>query len=110
MAQKKNKEAMRNSVIKLPGVTFRTLVDEDGDSATFLAFFLPNREMAQAVNRVLQDNGAGAISFAENTWHYYPKWEHIINGSTITDSDWPFKDQGGKRRVLLPFLILVLFY
>ena len=100
VAQKKNKAAMRNSVSKLPGVTFRTLVDDEGDSATFLAFFLPSREKAQAVNRVLQDNGAGAISFADNTWHYYPKWEHIINGSTITDSGWPFKDQDGRRRVV----------
>ena len=99
-AQKKNKAAMRDSVSKLPGVTFRTQVDEEGDSATFLAFFLSNHEKAQAVNRVLQDNGAGAISFADNTWHYYPKWEHIINGSTVTNSGWPFKDQDGRRRVI----------
>ena len=99
-AQKKNKAAMRKSVGKLPGVTFRTLVDAEGDSATFLAFFLPDREKAQAVNRVLQDNGAGAISFADNTWHYYPKWEHLINGSTICQSGWPFKDSDGRRRVI----------
>ena len=91
---------MKASVSKLPGVTFRTLVDEEGDSATFLAFFLPNRKKAQAVNRILQDNGAGAISFADNTWHYYPKWEHLLNGSTICDSGWPFKDQDGRRRVV----------
>jgi 8-amino-3,8-dideoxy-alpha-D-manno-octulosonate transaminase len=99
-SQKKNKAAMKKAVSRLPGVTFRTLVDEDGDSATFLAFFLPNREKAQAVNRILQDNGAGAISFADNTWHYYPKWEHLLNGSTTCDSGWPFKDQDGRRRVV----------
>jgi 8-amino-3,8-dideoxy-alpha-D-manno-octulosonate transaminase len=99
-SQKKNKAAMRESVSKLPGVTFRTLVDEEGDSATFLAFFLPSRETAQAVNQILQDNGAGAIFFADNTWHYYPKWEHLINESTICDSGWPFKDQEGRRKVV----------
>jgi len=99
-AQKKNKAAMRNSVSKLPGVTFRILVDDEGDSATFLAFFLPSREKAQAVNLILQDNGAGAISFADNAWHYSPNWEHIMNGSTVTDSGWPFKDQDGRRRVV----------
>ena len=99
-AQKKNKAAMRKAASRLPGVTFRTLVDEDGDTATFLAFFLPSPERAKAVNRVLQDNGAGAISFADNTWHYYPKWEHLINASTITESGWPFKDQDGRRRVV----------
>jgi 8-amino-3,8-dideoxy-alpha-D-manno-octulosonate transaminase len=99
-SQRRNKAAMKDSVRKLPGVTFRTLVDEDGDSATFLAFFLPNPEKARAVNRVLQDNGAGAISFAENTWHYYPKWEHLINGSTICNSGWPFKDRDGRQKVV----------
>ena len=99
-SQKKNKAAMKASASKLPGVTFRTLVDEEGDSATFLAFFLPSREKAQAVNRILQDNGAGAISFADNTWHYYPKWEHLINSSTLCDSGWPFKDRDGRRKVV----------
>jgi 8-amino-3,8-dideoxy-alpha-D-manno-octulosonate transaminase len=99
-SQRKNKAAMRDAVSKLPGVTFRTLVDEEGDSATFLAFFLPSREKAQAVNRVLQDNGAGAISFADNTWHYYPKWEHLLNGSTLCKSGWPFKYLDGRRKVV----------
>ncbi len=99
-SQKKNKAAMKNSVNKLPGVTFRTLVDDEGDSATFLAFFLPSLEKAQTVNRVLQENGAGAIFFADNTWHYYPKWEHLMNGSTICDSGWPFMSRDGKRRVV----------
>ncbi len=99
-SQRRNKAAMKDSVCKLPGVTFRTLVDEEGDSATFLAFFLPNLEKARAVNRVLQDNGVGAISFAENTWHYYPKWEHLINGSTICKSGWPFKERDGRQKVV----------
>ena len=105
-SQKKNKAAMKDSVSKLPGVTFRTLVDEEGDSATFLAFFLPSREQAQAVNRILQDNGAGAISFADNTWHYYPKWEHLISGSTLCHSGWPFEDRVNRRKVVYDPLAL----
>ena len=99
-SQRKNKTAMRDAVSKLPGVTFRTLVDDEGDSATFLAFFLSSREKAQAVNRVLQDNGAAAIAFADNTWHYYPKWEHLIDGSTLCGSGWPFKYSDGRRKVV----------
>jgi len=99
-SQRKNKAAMRESVSKLPGVIFRTLVDEEGDSASFLAFFMPSREKAQLVNRVLQDNGAGAIAFAENTWHYYPKWEHLLGGATICNNGWPFKEHDGRQRVI----------
>jgi len=100
VAQKKNKAAMKDVVSRIPGVTFRTLVDEEGDTATFFAFFLPSPEMAQEVNTILQDNGAGAISFASNTWHYYPKWEHLINGLTTARSGWPFKDRDSRRRVI----------
>jgi len=99
-AQKKNKAAIKDVVSRIPGVSFRTLVDEEGDTATFFAFFLSSPAKAQKVNTILQDNGAGAISFASNTWHYYPKWEHLINGSTIARSGWPFKDQDGRRRVI----------
>ncbi len=100
LAQRKNKELLRQTVSRLPGVTFRTLVDEAGDSATFLAFFLPNRERAREVNRLLQDNGAGAISFAENKWHYYPNWEHLANGATTHSSGWPFRDREGRQKVV----------
>ena len=99
-AQQKNKAAIKAAVAKLPGVTFRTILDEKGDNAGFLGFFLPDKEKAQAVNKVLADNGAGAVYFAVNTWHYYPKWEHLLAGSTLTKSGWPFSEPGGKKRVI----------
>ena len=98
--QRKNKAALKEAAAGIRGVTFRNLLDEQGDSATFLAFFLPDAEKALAVNQVLKENGAGAIYFADNTWHYYPKWEHLINGSTLARSGWPFRDDGSKRKVV----------
>ncbi|MBU0730153.1 MAG: DegT/DnrJ/EryC1/StrS family aminotransferase [Proteobacteria bacterium] len=100
VAQKKNKAALRQAISKIPGVTFRTILDPDGDSATFIAFMLPDAGKARAVNEVLKANGAGAVYFAENTWHYYPKWEHLLNGSTLAKSGWPFMEPGGKKRVV----------
>jgi 8-amino-3,8-dideoxy-alpha-D-manno-octulosonate transaminase len=99
-AQKKNKQSLKDVVAQLPGVAFRKILDEDGDSATFLAFMLPNAEKAKAVNKCLAENGAGAVYFADNTWHYYPKWEHLINGLSLAGSGWPFKDQDSRRRVV----------
>jgi len=99
-AQQRNKAAIKKLVQKLPGVTFRTILDETGDNASFLAFFLPTKEKAQAVNKVLGENGAGAVYFASNTWHYYPKWEHLLAGSTLTRSGWPFNGADGRRRVV----------
>ncbi|MFA7383313.1 MAG: DegT/DnrJ/EryC1/StrS family aminotransferase [Desulfurivibrionaceae bacterium] len=99
-AQQENKGAIKRLVAKLPGVTFRVILDEKGDNASFLAFFLPTREKAQAVNKVLGENGAGAVYFANNTWHYYPKWEHLLAGATLARSGWPFAEPGGKKRVV----------
>jgi len=99
-AQKKNKAALKAAAARIPGVTFRHLPDEQGDTATFFAFFLPDAEKAKAVNQVLRANNAGAISFAENTWHYYPNWEHLINGSTLAREGWPFKGCQGRQRVV----------
>lgn len=99
-AQQQNKAVIKKLVAELPGVTFRTILDEKGDNASFLAFFLPTREKAQAVNKVLAENGAGAIYFASNTWHYYPKWEHLLAGSTLATSGWPFNEADGRRRVV----------
>ncbi len=97
--QKKNKTVLKGAAAKIPGVRFREILDEAGDSATFLAFMLPDRERAARVNEVLKESGAGAINFGENTWHFYPQWEHLMNGSTLCRGGWPFGAHG-KRRVV----------
>jgi 8-amino-3,8-dideoxy-alpha-D-manno-octulosonate transaminase len=99
-AQKKTKAALKAAAANIPGVSFRKILDEAGDSATFFAFFLPDAETTRKVNGVLRENGAGAIYFAENTWHYYPKWEHLLAGSTLARSGWPFNEADGRRRVV----------
>ncbi|MFZ5993791.1 MAG: DegT/DnrJ/EryC1/StrS family aminotransferase [Thermodesulfobacteriota bacterium] len=95
--QRKNKARIKKALKKIKGITFRRLVDEAGDTATFLAFSLPDAEKARAFNAVLKENGAGAVYFAENTWHYYPKWEHLLAGSTPAASGWPFKQKESGR-------------
>jgi 8-amino-3,8-dideoxy-alpha-D-manno-octulosonate transaminase len=92
--QRKNKAAIRSALEEVDGVTFRTIPDPDGDTATFLAFFLPDGEATRRFNGVLSDENAGAIYFKENTWHFYPKWEHLNQGLTLCRTGWPFKRNG----------------
>ncbi len=104
--QKKNKSKMRAAVSELSGVTFRNQLDDAGDSATFLVFSLPTAEQARTVNTILAENGGGAVYFADNSWHYYPEWEHLLAGSTVSKSGWPFKTPDGKRRVIYDPILL----
>jgi len=98
--QRSNKKAMKKAVARIPGISFRTVLDEAGDNASFLAFFLPDAMRARAVNETLKKHGCGAVYFAVNTWHYYPKWEHLLNGSTLASTGWPFKEPDGRQRVI----------
>lgn len=97
--QKANKKAMINAVSRIPGVSFREILDEQGDTATFLAFFLPDAPTAVKVNDILNTNNAGAVYFAINTWHYYPKWEHLLGAKTLARNGYPF-EQNSKKRVV----------
>jgi len=99
-AQKKTKAALKEAAASIPGLKFRELVDEAGDSATFCCFILESREQCLRVNKVLTENKAGAINFGENSWHFYPRWEHLLAGSTVAKNGWPFLEPGGKRRLI----------
>ncbi len=99
-AQRQNKAAIKETAATIPGVSFRTILDEQGDTATFLAFFLPDVARTSAIKEILKTHGAPAIAFGDNTWHYYPKWEHLLAGATTSRGGWPFADETGRRRVI----------
>ncbi|MFW2364931.1 MAG: DegT/DnrJ/EryC1/StrS family aminotransferase [Desulforhopalus sp.] len=99
-SQQKNKSILKEAASAIPGVRFRELVDEEGDSATFLTFTMEDRNHCVKVNDKLKLEGFGAINFAENSWHFYPKWEHLLEGKSSVASGYPFADAGGKRRIV----------
>lgn len=99
-AQRTNKNRLKEAAAGIPGVTFRDQPDSEGDSATFFAFILQDETQRTMVNKVLGEHGVPAICFADNTWHFYPRWEHLLAGSTRTRSGWPFVEPGGRRRVV----------
>jgi 8-amino-3,8-dideoxy-alpha-D-manno-octulosonate transaminase len=98
-AQKENKRFYREATSVLPGVSYRELLDPEGDSATFLTFFLPDAGQADRVAAVLREQGMGPVRWSENNWHYYPRWEHLLEGKTYCHDGWPFQAHG-KRRVI----------
>jgi 8-amino-3,8-dideoxy-alpha-D-manno-octulosonate transaminase len=100
VAQKKTRDALLEAALTIPGASARRVLDPEGDTATFCSFILADKAQCSRVNEVLRAAGCGAINWAENTWHFYPRWEHLLNSSTPVKSGWPFAEPGGKRRIV----------
>jgi len=80
---------------RVPGISFREVLDPAGDSATFISWFMPTAEEADRLAGMLAEQGAAPIPWGKNTWHAYPHWEHLHAASTAVKSGWPFKRPDG---------------
>lgn len=83
--QKRNHAALKKMLEAIPGVSFRRIPDPDGDSCTFLSWFLPTEEDAKAVVAELKAKNvlAGNFYWYDNNWHYIRKWDHLKNSVTL---------------------------
>ena len=83
--QRKNHTALKNILSVIPGIAFRRIPDEAGDSCTFLSWFLPSAEITKAVVAEMKAQGiiAGHFYWFDNNWHYIRKWDHLKNGVTL---------------------------
>ena len=97
-AQKSNKARIKEALAKIDQITFREIPDPEGDTATFITFFLPTAQKAQAFHRAMSEAGAGAIYWYENAWHYYEQWEHLLQGKSLMRTGYPFRTDSGKDR------------
>ena len=76
--QRRNKAAIKAALTGLPRIAFRQLPDSDGDSATFLSFFMPDLESARQAVKALAGAGVdGCFHWFDNNWHYLRQWDHF---------------------------------
>jgi 8-amino-3,8-dideoxy-alpha-D-manno-octulosonate transaminase len=83
--QRRHHTMLKELLADVPGVTFRQIPDESGDSCTFLSWFLPDEADARAVVAELKAKNALAGNFYwyDNNWHYIKKWDHLKNSITL---------------------------
>jgi len=83
--QKKNHAALKNILSAIPEVSFRRIPDANGDSCTFLSWFLPTEELTRAFVEEMKAQGilAGNFYWFINNWHYISKWDHLKNAVTL---------------------------
>jgi len=92
--------AMRSDALaQVPGVKFRKLPDPEGDSATFLAFNLPQESLALKYQKLLSAEGVDTVCYKNNLWHYVPNWEHFLARSTAISKKYPFTDPSYKGKI-----------
>ncbi len=83
---KNNKKTLKAILSEIKEITFRKILDEDGDIGTLLTFFMPTVESAEKLAEKL-----GCTTIAKSGWHVYNNMEHFLNQNTVTDEGCPFK-------------------
>ena len=83
--QQKNHQTLRSILSTIPEISFRRIPDPQGDSCSFLCWFLPSAEITRAVVDELKAQGilAGNFYWFDNNWHYIRKWDHLKNAVTL---------------------------
>jgi 8-amino-3,8-dideoxy-alpha-D-manno-octulosonate transaminase len=75
------KSKMMQELGKIAGVSFATIPDTMGDSATFLNLMLPSTELAQKVVDSFNANGVSGFNYwYTNMYHFINQWDHIKEG------------------------------
>jgi len=102
--QRKHKRMLKGALGQVSEVSFRNIPDEEGDSATFLTFFLPSEDRARAVAKGLGEAGVdGCFYWYDNNWHYFRQWDHFKG--LASPARLPVEDLENRpdyRRVTLP--------
>ena len=75
--QRENKKILEKFLAGFPQVTLREIPDRNGDSATFLDFFMENEDQARRLIREFDNLGVGYAYWFDNNYHYIKNWEHL---------------------------------
>ena len=83
--QKRNHAALKEILSQVPEISFRRLPDPQGDSCTFISWFLPTEAITRSVIASLKEQGIlpGNFYWFDNNWHYIRKWDHLKQGTTL---------------------------
>ena len=83
--QRKNHASLKKIFSTVPEITYRRIPDPEGDSCTFLSWFLPTESIARSVVAEMKSQGilAGNFFWYDNNWHYIRKWDHLKTSTTL---------------------------
>ncbi len=103
--QRKNHSMLKSILSSIPELTFRKIHDEEGDSCSFLTWFLPDADITLAVVAEMKSQNilAGNFYWFENNWHYIRKWDHLKNNNFLNNQSEQLQQQL-KKYLTEPFI------
>jgi len=87
------KRQIKDAIERLPGLSFRRLTDEAGDTGICLVMFLPSADQTRRAIEAMQAEGvpAGGIYDSKiRDWHVYNYWEHILDKKAVARDGLPW--------------------
>ena len=75
--QRANKSKLVDAFYGFPQISFRKVPDVNGDSATFLDFFLEDEQSARKVLKTFDKHGVSYAYWYDNNYHYFKNWDHL---------------------------------
>ena len=85
--QKRNNLILRSYLEQIPEITFRLTPDAQGDSYSFISWFLPTESLINVAIDELKEQGifAGNFYWYNNNWHYIRKWQHLKDVQSLNN-------------------------
>jgi dTDP-4-amino-4,6-dideoxygalactose transaminase len=80
-----NKKRFKEGISDIRGISFRKIIDPEGEINTILTVLFPDAETARKVGDEL---GCGVV--ADSGWHVYNNMEHFLGKKVTTDEGCPF--------------------
>jgi len=87
------KRRIRAALTDLPGLRFRRLNDQDGDTGLSLVFFLDSPDLTRRFVEALKAEGVDVGAIYDKgvpDWHVYAHWPHLMQKLTATEEGCPF--------------------
>lgn len=83
--QKRNHAKLKSYLMQIPQVSFRQVPDPEGDSCTFLSWFLETEDQTKAFVAEMKAQGIlpGNFYWYDNNWHYIRKWNHLKSHTSL---------------------------
>lgn len=87
------KNLIKESIEEFPGLSFRRLTDQAGDTGVCLVMFLPDADTTRRAIECMQAEGVpvgGIYDSKVRDWHVFSYWEHILKKKAVASDGLPW--------------------